>query len=124
MATRNDYQLVTHPEKAPAVDFFTRSGNGPFVDTGVDVILRSRPGMPVVTERVYLSRDTIRNLAQVAGVLEEGGVSAAREAQLIAQGKLEGMRENLGGDALVDLARTLSLTADAAGLSGHRTPRS
>lgn len=120
---RGDLKLVTHPEKHPAVDFITRSGAGPFVDTGVDVMMQPQPGMQFVSERVYLSVNTIRQLAQVAGIKSEQGVSAEREAQLIAQGKLEGLKEDLGGD-LEHVARTLGQWLDAAGIGGNSDSRS
>lgn len=113
--TRGDFKLVTHPEKAPAVDFITRSSVGPFVDTGVDVILRSQPGNPVTVERLYLSVATIGHLAQLAGITADATVSPEREKQLIAQGKLEGLREGLDGQ-LVDLGRTLRRWLDDAGV--------
>lgn len=51
--SRGDLKLVTHPDRAPACDFITRTTVGPFVDTGVDVLLRSQPGLPVQVERVH-----------------------------------------------------------------------
>lgn len=116
---RGDMVLVTHPDKAPAVDFITRSGQGPFVDTGVDVLLRSQPGMPVQKERVYLSAATITQLAQLAGVGGGAGHDEARDRQLIAQGKLEGLREGLDGK-LDDLGATLHRWLDDAGIGGDR----
>lgn len=113
--TRGDFKLVTHPEKAPAVDFITRSSVGPFVDTGVDVILRSQPGNPVTVERLYLSVATIGHLAQLAGITADATISPEREKQLIAQGKLEGLREGLDGQ-LADLGRTLRRWLDDAGV--------
>lgn len=111
---RGDFQLVTHPERAPAVDFLTRSAQGPFIDTGVDVILRTQPGNPVITERVYISVATIGHLAQLAGI--SGGVEDLnRDAHLIAQGKLEGLKEGLGDD-LADVAHTLRRWLDSAGV--------
>lgn len=115
--TRGDYQIVTHPDRAPAVDFITRTSIGPFVDTGVDVLMRSQPGNPVIQERVYLSFSTITQLAQLAGVAGDGSISPDRERQLIAQGKLEGLREGLDGQ-LVDLGSTLRRWLDDAGISG------
>lgn len=112
---RGDFQVVTHPVKQPAVDFLTRTSIGPFVDTGVDVIMRSQPGMPVVTERVYLSAATIGQLAQLVGVNGESPASDERDAQLIAQGKLEGLREGLDGQ-LVALGSTLRRWLDDAGV--------
>lgn len=119
--SRGDMTLVTHPALAPAVDFITRSSVGPFVDTGVDVLLRSQPGNPVVTERVYLAVSTIRQLAQLAGL---GGSDAEKEsaaeyeARLIAQGKLDGLKEGIGDD-LADLVRTLREWLDTSGVSGN-----
>lgn len=120
--TRGDFKLVTHPEKAPAVDFITRSSVGPFVDTGVDVIMRSLPGNPVITERVYLSVTTIGYLAQLAGIDGDATITPAREKQLIAQGKLEGLREGLDGQ-LADLGRTLRRWLDDAGVGGPGSDR-
>mgnify|MGYP000853084519 CR=1 FL=1 len=120
--TRGDFKLVTHPEKAPAVDFITRSSVGPFVDTGVDVIMRSQPGNPVITERVYLSVATIGHLAQLAGIDGDATITPAREKQLIAQGKLEGLREGLDGQ-LADLGRTLRRWLDDAGVGGPGSDR-
>lgn len=116
---RGDFKLTTNPERQPGVDFITRSGQGPFVDTGVDVILRSQPGMPVQTERVYLSAATITQMAQLVGVLGDSDNSNVREQSLIAHGKLEGLKEGLG-ERLDDVARTLDRWLDDAGLSRHR----
>lgn len=117
--SRGDFTLVTHPERQPACDFITRSTQGPFVDTGVDVLMRSQPGMPVITERVYLAVTTITSLAQFAGVTGNAQHSTEREKQLIAVGKLEGLKEGLG-DGLVDVARTLRRWLDDADLSDDR----
>ena len=119
-SSRGDMKVVTHPSLAPAVDFITRSSVGPFVDTGVDVLLRSQPGTPVVTERVYLAFSTIRQLAKMAGL---GGSAAEKEsaaeyeARLIAQGKLDGLKEGIGDD-LANVVRTLREWLDTAGVSG------
>lgn len=116
---RGDFALVTHPDKQPACDFITRSTVGPFVDTGVDVLLRPQPGMQVQTERVYLAVSTIAALANVADVAVGTSSSSERESQLIAIGKLEGLKEGLG-DGLVDVARTLARWLDAAGVGSDR----
>lgn len=114
---RGDFQLVTHPDKNPAVDFITRSSVGPFVDTGVDVILRPQAGMQTFQERVYLSVSTITQLAQLAGISGGASISSEREQQLIAQGKLEGLKEELG-ERLGDVADTLTRWLDDAGVGG------
>lgn len=113
---RGDFKVVTHPDRQPAVDFITRSAQGPFIDTGVDVLMRTQPGNPPVTERVYLAKDTV---IQLASLLEVAGTSLPSEGQVahwIAQGKLEGMREGLGDD-LADVARTLGRWLDDAGVA-------
>ena len=93
----------------------TRSGQGPFVDTGVDIGFR--PELRGRTERLYLSVDTIRYLAQVAGLTEQAA-TPEREEQLIAKGKLEGLKEGLGGDIDV-VASTLRRWLDSLdGVSG------
>lgn len=113
---RGDITVVTHPERSPAVCFITRSSVGPFIDTGVDVTLRSRPGNPVVTERVYLAVPLVQQMATLLG-LTGAGEDKNRDAQLIARGKLEGLKEGLGGD-LDRVVGTLSRWLDSAGGSG------
>ena len=118
---RGDMKVVTHPDKAPALDFLTRTSVGPFVDTGIDVTLRSRPGDPLKTERVYLSEATVIQLAQLLGISSGGSSTAERDAQLIAQGKIEGMKEALGerlDDVVRDLGRVLGALDGRAPVGG------
>lgn len=116
---RGDFAVVTHPDKQPACDFVTRSTTGPFVDTGVDVILRSRPGEPLRTERVYLAVSTIRQLAQLVGVGGDGVSNEARDAQLRAEGKLDALNEGIPDD-IVRLARSLGRVLDLADRGADR----
>lgn len=60
------FQLTNAPVKTPAVCWITRSGVGPFIDTGVDVSVGQ-----IDRGRIYLSVDAIREMAQVAGLFEE-----------------------------------------------------
>ena len=55
--------LTDAPTLQPAVDFITKSPNGPFIDTGFNVTFEQRG-------RIYLSVDTIKEMAEVAGLLE------------------------------------------------------
>lgn len=120
---RGDFQIVTHPERQPAVDFITRSAQGPFIDTGVDVILRSQPGNPVTVERVYIALDTIKQLAAMFGLSGGGNVfTDERVKQLIATGKLEALKEGLG-DELADVGRTLRRWLDDAGIGTDKRRR-
>jgi hypothetical protein len=47
----------------PGVDFVTRSPNGPFIDTGISVSIENRG-------RVYLSVQTIKEMAEIAGLID------------------------------------------------------
>jgi len=55
--------MTDAPVLQPAVDFITKSPNGPFIDTGMDVTFEQRG-------RIYLSVETIKEMAEVAGLLE------------------------------------------------------
>lgn len=112
---RGDFALVTHPELAPAVDFLTRTGEGPFVDTGLDVWVRPVPGGALIRERVYLSVHNIAQLADIAGSVQTASGRTLHEEKLIAQGKVEALKEGLG-DRITALAADLRSLARAAGL--------
>lgn len=111
--TRADFKLVTHPEHQPAVDFITRSSEGPFVDTGLTINHRMQPGYPVVAERVYLSVHTIKQLSQLVGLSSEN--ADLHQEKLISQGKVQFMKENLDGD-IRRLAAALDRISSSAGL--------
>lgn len=57
------FHKIDAPALPPGEDFLTRSTVGPFVDTGVDLAWGQRG-------RVYLTVDTIRELASVAGLFD------------------------------------------------------
>ncbi len=57
------WTLTDAPTLQPAVDFITKTPNGPFIDTGFNVTFENRG-------RVYLSVETIKEMAEVAGLLE------------------------------------------------------
>lgn len=57
------WALVDAPALMPGVDFVTRSPNGPFIDTGISVSVENKG-------RVYLSVETIKEMAEIAGLLE------------------------------------------------------
>jgi hypothetical protein len=58
--------LTDAPAMAPGVCWITKSGVGPFIDTGVDLSLHV-----VDRGRMYISVDAIREMAQIAGLFEE-----------------------------------------------------
>lgn len=113
-----EYRVVDHPELQPGVDYLTKSGVGPFVDTGVDIKYLERK-----LGRIYLSEATIRELAEKIGI-----TNTATEAQLAKayhQGKIDALKEGLGNDLVrvadallrsgVALAPDRSGAADAEG---------
>jgi len=101
----SNFKVTNAPELQPAVDFLTQSANGPFVDTGGDY--RDRTGR--IMGRVYLSIDTIRHLADVAGVLATS--SDAELTRAYNKGLVDGVKEDLGGN-LVRVADTLQRFLD------------
>jgi hypothetical protein len=95
----------------PGHDWVSKSTVGPFVDTGVDVQFREYG-------RLYLSVDTIRELAEVAGVLTDYQDQAETAWKSgYDQGYKESVRDNFGADLrgaverLTDLAGVLAVAA-------------
>jgi len=58
--------LTDAPTMAPGVCWITKSGVGPFIDTGVDLSLHV-----VDRGRMYISVDAVREMAQLAGLFGE-----------------------------------------------------
>lgn len=82
--------VVTNaPTFQPAEDFITKSPNGPFIDTGYDVTFEKRG-------RVYLSVETIREMAVVAGLLENKNAQekSLYEAEIYNRGYKDGLDES------------------------------
>lgn len=108
------FELVNAPALAPAEDIVTRSTVGPFVDTGAWTIPGPRK------QRIYLSVDTIRELAITAGIVQGNGASDQQVAHAYATGALDTIKENLGGDlarVLVRLAAHLDRSAAGDGVA-------
>lgn len=61
------FSVVQAPPREPGHCWFTKTAVGPFVDTGVDLsVARIDRG------RIYISFDALREMARVAGILDEG----------------------------------------------------
>ena len=58
--------LTDAPAMSPGVCWITKSGVGPFIDTGIDLSLHV-----VDRGRMYISVDALREMAQVAGLFDE-----------------------------------------------------
>ena len=60
------FTLTNAPAMSPGVCWITKTGVGPFIDTGVDLSLHV-----VDRGRMYISVDALREMAQVAGLFDE-----------------------------------------------------
>lgn len=95
------FKVVDAPVLAPAVDYVTGTAVGPFIDTERNVI--DQAGR--ILGRIYLSKDTIREMAHELGLIGGHADRSALEAAYH-RGKLDGTKEELGGD-LYSVSATL-----------------
>lgn len=86
------FTVVDAPALQPAVDYITSSAVGPFIDTGRDIDFQGRK-----IGRIYLSADTVREMASELGIISGGAAEEALQNAYIT-GKLDGLRETIGGD--------------------------
>lgn len=116
------FKVVDAPTLAPAIDYVTGTAVGPFIDTERDIV--DQAGR--ILGRLYLSKDTVREMAAELGII---GGHADRTALEDAyhRGKLDGTKEELGGDIFAvsaTLGRWLSyINPDSAADSGEATER-
>ena len=97
------FKLVETPALLPGECWFSGTPVGPFIDTGMDVPFEKRG-------RVYISIDTLREMAFDAGLFE-GLVPEEKVQQAYDEGLLVATKENLGG-SLDRLADELAGAAD------------
>lgn len=107
MTGSDRFQLVAQPSMQPGEDIITRSTVGPFVDCGAWIQPSPR------RRRVYLTVETIRQLAEAAGVFPSSAITEERLRQERALGALDFMKENLGGDLAAVLGRLAQLLNDS-----------
>jgi hypothetical protein len=107
MDDHSRYSVVTAAPLMPGTDWVTKSPNGPFIDTGVDVKFNERG-------RLYLAVETIREMAEIAGLFDVVPIAQAAEmAEQYELGRSAGIKEDLNGrlgsirDQLVSLASVL-----------------
>jgi hypothetical protein len=102
------FQVVDAPALAPGVDFVTRSTIGPFIDTRVDLSIGK-----IDRGRVYLSKDTVREMATELGLFDELREQAlASETDIYNRGYAEAVQENHAD-------RIRSAALDLADLAGQ-----
>jgi len=119
------FSVVTAPARDPGVCYVTRTSVGPFIDTGIDM------STTVIDRgRLYLSVDVIREMAQVAGLFDEGkSVSVAlQEKEWYDRGYNEAIKElkndvvdNFVQRVLIDSASNVSNAAPVAPESNDDT---
>lgn len=121
--------LTDAPTLQPAVDFITKSPNGPFIDTGFNVTFEQRG-------RIYLSVETVKEMAEIAGLLEnknaeqkvlhdtatynrgyEDGLKEGNELL----GKLTAAVERLSPAGLSALVIDVETSEDSEGNSGNES---
>jgi len=123
------WEVTNAPALQPAVDFITKSPNGPFIDTGLNVTFEMRG-------RVYLSVETIKEMAEIAGLLEnrnaqeknlhdEGNYNRGYEAGLKEGaellGKLTAAVERLSAPDYSTVIRDVEVDADTEGIAGSES---
>lgn len=95
------FKVIDAPTLAPAVDYVTGTAVGPFIDTERNVI--DQAGR--VLGRIYLSKDTVREMAHELGLVG-GHADQATIDDAYYRGKLDALQEELGGD-IHDVSATL-----------------
>lgn len=104
------FKVVDSPALQPGEDFFTRSVNGPFIDTVTTIDLHRytlaqiKSGM-----RIYVSRDTVKEWAEQLGLLEVRSSNEYQEGYK--EGYEDALKEAIGAD-IRNIADRLGLVAD------------
>jgi len=82
--------LTDAPALAPGVCWITKTGVGPFIDTGVDLSLQV-----IDRGRIYIAVDTLREMARVAGLFEEEAPASVelRKKEFYDQGYKDALEE-------------------------------
>lgn len=104
--------LTDAPALAPGVCWITKSGIGPFIDTGIDLSKNV-----IDRGRMYISVDALREMAQIAGLFgEEQPVSVElRKKEFYDQGYKDALEE-MNKDVINNFVkRVVSNSAFAAG---------
>lgn len=109
------FSVTEVPLLDPGHCWISKTAEGPFIDTGVDV-----GRMYIERGRIYLSFDVIREMARVAGILDEGKPASVelKEQEWYDKGYSDALKENYG-DLLTRLAdRVGPSILDAASVAG------
>lgn len=96
------FKITDVPALPPGADFITRSINGPFIDTGFDVAWGSKG-------RMYLTVDTIREMADIAGLLSTDESEKVRYDAAYKEGYADALREKLDDNLRSTLAELIDV---------------
>jgi hypothetical protein len=113
--------LTDAPALSPGVCWITKTGVGPFIDTGVDLSLRV-----IDRGRIYIAVDTLREMARVAGLFEEEAPSSVelRKKEFYNQGYKDALEE-MNKDVISNFVeRIVSNAASSAGAATAVAPES
>jgi hypothetical protein len=111
--------LTDAPAMSPGVCWITKTGVGPFIDTGVDLSLHV-----VDRGRIYISVDAIREMAQIAGLFDETAPVSVelRRKEFYDQGYKDALEE-MNKDVINNFVeRVVSNSALAAGAATVLAP--
>jgi hypothetical protein len=113
--------LTDAPAMSPGVCWITKSGVGPFIDTGIDLSLHV-----VDRGRMYISVDALREMAQVAGLFDETTPVSVelRKKELYDLGYNDALKE-MNKDVISNFVeRIVSNAASSAGAATAVAPES
>ena len=115
--TTSRYTIMEAPAKDPGCCLITRTSVGPFIDTGVDLSVGK-----IDRGRVYLSVDAVREMAQLAGLFDEGEpqTAALKKKQWYQEGYNDALREFENVEHYV--SKLISNSASTAGAAVPGTP--
>lgn len=111
--------MIDAPDKNPGVDYLTRTSVGPFIDTGRDAPAQSGRGL----DRIFISVDTLKHMADIAGITAGPTEGAVNEAYR--RGLVDGIESATGRglvDLVADLDRVTALLHDLADAQREPTP--
>lgn len=113
--------LTDAPALAPGVCWITKTGVGPFVDTGIDLSKNV-----IDRGRMYISVDALREMAQVAGLFEETAPVSVelRKKEFYDQGYNDALKE-INKDAISNFVeRIVGDVASSVGAATAVAPES
>ena len=98
------FSVIDSPILSPGHCWISRSSDGPLIDTGIDI-----GRMNIERGRLYISFEMLREMARVAGILDEGKSTSVelKEQELYNKGYSDALKENYG-DLLHNLTHRIT----------------